>query len=65
MTVKEIVAEYLKSKKYDGLVLPDAECGCSLDDFIPCGEISDECQAGYKHKDNRIYLNKDIQDDHH
>ncbi len=35
-TVKEIVAEYLKANKFDGLYNGDLECDCGLGDFMPC-----------------------------
>lgn len=47
MTVKEIVAEWLKEHGYDGLYYPDT-CGCLLDDLMPCGESCDHCEPGYK-----------------
>ena len=48
MTVVEIVMEYLKEHKYDGLY--DAECGCvcTLDDIAPCGNIGLFCEPAYK-----------------
>jgi len=48
MTVKEIVEEWLKEHGYDGLCNPDAECGCALDDLIPCEGACDLCQPAYK-----------------
>jgi len=47
MTVKEIVELYLKSNGYDGLFNP-GECGCLINDLVPCGQISEDCEAGYK-----------------
>jgi len=34
MTVKEIVADWLEKHGYDGLA--HNECGCALDDLMPC-----------------------------
>ena len=34
MTVKEIVGEWLKTHGYDGLCTTN--CGCGMDDLIPC-----------------------------
>jgi hypothetical protein len=62
MTVLEIVKDWLKEHGYDGLYLPigDGEaCGCSLDDFAPCGEIDGDCQAAYKWKDGLMHLEKE------
>ena len=47
MTVKEIVKQYLEQNGYDGLYHEDLECGCSLDDFAPCGDMSEHCEIGY------------------
>ncbi|RLC38217.1 hypothetical protein DRH27_02825 [Candidatus Falkowbacteria bacterium] len=46
MTVKEIVKKYLQDNEYDGLC--NTDCGCTIDDLIPCCENSDDCLAGYK-----------------
>jgi len=46
MTVKEIVAEYLKQNGFGGLH-GECDCGCFLDDLIPCGEGCDTCEAAY------------------
>ncbi len=42
MDCKEIIEEYLKKNGYDGLV--GDECGCCLDDLMPCGECCHECE---------------------
>lgn len=47
MNIKEIVAEYPKSKGFDGLWSPNAECGCKVDDLAPCGGPMEDCEAGY------------------
>lgn len=47
--VKEIVAEWLKINHYDGLCNPEAECGCGLDDLMPCGRVSAKyCICAYE-----------------
>ena len=53
-TKKEIdtVAEYLEANGYDGLFNPEIECGCELADLCPCGEIFQDCQAGYSRPDS-------------
>ena len=50
MTVRDIVEEWLIENGYDGLWHDD--CGCGLDDFMPCnGErCVAECEPGYKRK---------------
>ncbi len=45
-TVEEIVKQWLEANGYGGLY--DEECGCSLDDLMPCGgEFAYRCRAGY------------------
>lgn len=43
MTVKEIVADWLKAHDCEGLYSED--CGCKLDDLMPCGEPNFNCVA--------------------
>jgi hypothetical protein len=55
MTVKEIVKEYLEKNGYDGLC--GGDCGCGLDDFMPCAQFALEgvptcCTPAYKHTCN-------------
>jgi hypothetical protein len=47
MTVKEILADWLKKHGYDGLCYPRGECGCGLDDFIPCQSACELCEPAY------------------
>lgn len=47
MTLKEIVADWLRTHGYTGLYHADTCCGCSLDDFMPCGEPGENCQPGF------------------
>jgi len=47
-TVGEITREYLEKNGYSGLIQPDAECGCSLDELNDCDENCMECIAGFK-----------------
>ena len=46
MNVKQIVEKYLRENGYDGLYTD--ECGCCLDDLMPCDEFCLDCIAGYK-----------------
>lgn len=49
-TVKEIVYEWLKANKYDGLLSGDGVCQCNLDDLMCCGDgCSFSCRAAYQH----------------
>lgn len=48
MEVREILKEWLKAQGYDGLFSEDGGCSCLLADLAPCGDVSGECQAGYK-----------------
>jgi len=47
MTVKDILINYLKKNKYDGLYYP-GECHCIPYDLIPCGNDPSECKPGVK-----------------
>jgi len=48
MEVKDIVADWLKRHGYDGLTDGGGQCGCLVDDLMPCGEMGRHCVAGYK-----------------
>ena len=50
LDVGDIIIKYLQDNGYDGLVYPDNECGCSLDDLCPCDCLNTSCKAGYKVK---------------
>lgn len=47
-TVKEIVKKWLIDNKYDGLCDPDYECGCEVNDLMPCDMPNVDCMAGVK-----------------
>ena len=49
MNGKDIIIEWLKEKGFDGLYLPDSECGCCVDDLIPCASDPCFCEPGKKH----------------
>ncbi len=47
-TVINILRQWLTSNGYDGLYVV-GECGCLVDDLVPCGAVEAEvCTAGYK-----------------
>jgi hypothetical protein len=46
MNGREIVEKYLRENGYDGLC--GDECGCLVDDLMPCGETLEWCEPGYK-----------------
>lgn len=46
MTVHEIVKKYLIENGYDGLYTDD--CGCLVEDLMPCSCDCSYCNAGYK-----------------
>lgn len=51
MSIKKIVAEYLKANGYDGLYNKNVECGCNLEQLMACGAPNEEdCVPGYKAK---------------
>lgn len=49
-TCAEIIRQFLGENGYDGLC--SDECGCLLDDLMPCGsgEFITGCVAGYRQK---------------
>ena len=47
MNVKEIIQAWLKTNGYDGLYHDYLECGCTIDDLMPCNSCLDECEPGY------------------
>jgi len=50
LSIEDMVKDHLESHGYDGLFNADLECGCLLEDLMPCGEPElQECCAGYKH----------------
>lgn len=46
ITVLDIVKQYLIANGYDGLYYHN--CGCTIEDLIPCGACFDDCIPGYK-----------------
>ena len=47
MNIRQIVERWLRSNKYDGL--GDDECGCEVDDLMPCDNPNIfTCAPGYK-----------------
>ena len=51
--VIEIVKERLAADGFGGLVADGGECGCELNDLVPCGSDCSQCEPGYKHMDPR------------
>lgn len=47
---EDIIRAFLESNGYTALANPDIECGCYLDDFMPCDGVVKECQPAYKIK---------------
>ena len=43
--VREIMAKWLKEHGYDGLW--DYDCGCKVDDLMPCEDGGPKCEPGY------------------
>ena len=48
-TALTMLAEALTAQGYDGLVTPDAECGCEVSDLARCASDFGSCKPGYKH----------------
>jgi len=42
-----IAREWLYNNGYDGLY-DEYECGCELEDLMPCGRPNPDCMPGYK-----------------
>jgi hypothetical protein len=67
MNCKEIIIEYLKTHGFDGLCNPYGECGCGIDDLIPCECDISECSPAYKRECSGKccnYLDCDIRLEH-
>lgn len=48
LDLRTIVLTWLKNNGYDGLCNTDLECGCTLDDLMPCdGPDPSDCIAGH------------------
>jgi len=66
MKIKDILIDWLKSHNYDGLCNQEINCGCGLDDFMPCDEIGVECEPAKKEiaiEDDEEYGNYKIGDE--
>jgi len=48
MTLEDIVRDWLLDHGYDGLCYPEEECGCGINDLMPCGQPSLNCVAGHR-----------------
>ena len=51
---QEIIIAYLRANGYDGLGTTD--CGCGIDDLIPCSEDFSRCRPAKKEGD--IWITK-------
>lgn len=55
ITIKEIVRQWLEANGYDGLCESEVECGCPLDDFMPCDEPHLKgCVAAHREEANVV-----------
>lgn len=45
---RELLSLALQDRDFDGLCNPDADCGCGLDDPMPCSEFYGDCVAAFK-----------------
>jgi hypothetical protein len=48
LTVISILKSWLKDKGYDGLYNDDLDCGCFIEDIMPCCSYSGACLPGVK-----------------
>ena len=56
MTVKELLRDWLDNSGYVGLCNPDIECGCGIDDLVPCSNDCSSCQPAKIKKDGLFYV---------
>ncbi len=62
-TVNDILVEYLEENDFDGLVNPDNNCGCTLDDLNCCDECCFECLPAYKVKPTDEFIDENGESD--
>ena len=48
MNVKDIIIDWLKEHDFDGLCLPEEECGCEINALLICESNPHECQPAKK-----------------
>ena len=48
MNAKDIIIDWLKEHDFDGLCLPENDCGCCVDDLIICDSDPSLCEPGKK-----------------
>lgn len=48
MTIKELIIDYLEQNGYDGLCMPEFECGCIKADLIACNSNFQDCEPAFK-----------------
>ena len=48
MIAKNIIRDWLIEYGYDGLCHKD--CGCGINDLIPCDEMKSDCEPAYVHR---------------
>jgi hypothetical protein len=50
-TVCHILKDYLLTHNYNALVNTLVECGCSIDDLMPCSDCPAHCEPGHSAPD--------------
>ena len=58
MNAFDMLKQALREGGWDGLADPDMDCGCGLDDFIPCGQITAGCCPA-KRRENKFYVQEE------
>jgi hypothetical protein len=50
MNICNIIESHLRANGFTGLYNTEINCGCEIDDLMPCGEceILRDCEPGYK-----------------
>ena len=47
-TIGDLVKRLLEINGFEGLYNADFECGCQLDDLVPCAEDCTKCRPGFR-----------------
>ena len=48
MTVEQLLKEKLEEEGFDGLFNFGGECGCAIDDLVPCENLCLDCEFAYR-----------------
>ena len=56
MIINAMIKHYLIENKFDGVCREG--CGCEISELAPCGNMQNDCAAGYKktHSSNGMWI---------